>query len=273
MPIISWFAERARFSARLAFRHVFASAAVALLAFLLVFVLWYPAPAADLLGVGRIFVVLLAADAVCGPLLTLVLASPAKRRHELVQDLCIVGFIQVGALVYGLIALESARPIAYVFEQDRLVVVAKNELYEADCKKQCMPISEGWGISWRIAAAGMQGNTDFHSLDLSLQGISPAMRRSAWQDWRWNDPKLQSVLRPLFALDDVRRKQVSDLRGGEYLSRPGLMFLPLVSTKSLGWMAIFDANGKWVDSLPVDAFDSTGSEPTPKSNEEVAKVH
>lgn len=270
--MISWSAERARFAARLALRHILASAAVALLAFLLVFILWYPAPTAELLGVGRIFLVLLAADAVCGPLLTLVLASPAKPTRELVQDLCIVGFIQIGALAYGLVALESARPIAYVFEQDRLVVVAKNELYEADCQKQCMPISEGWGIGWRMAAAGMQGDTGFQSLDLSLQGISPAMRRSAWQDWRWNDPKLQSVFRPLSALDEAKRKQVSDLRGREYLSRPGLVFLPLVSTKSLDWMAIFDANGKWVDSLPVDAFDSAGPEPTPKSNEEAAKV-
>lgn len=265
--MIVWSAGRAKFALRFAIRHALASAVVALLAFLLVFLLWYPAPAADLLGVGRIYFVLLVADVACGPLLTLVLASPTKPRRELVQDLCLVTLIQVGALAYGLFSLESARPVAYVFEQDRLVVVAKNDLYETDCQTQCMPISKGWGIDLRTAATGMQADTAFQSLDLSLQGVSPAMRRSAWRDWVWNDPKLQSALRPLPALGEAQRKQLSDLRGPDYISRGGFVFLPLVSTRTLDWLAIFDGNGNWVDSLPIDGFEMPKTDPEPKVRE------
>lgn len=252
-----WSADRARFALRFAIRHALMSAALAFVAFLLVFLLWYPSPTADLLGVGRIYFILLAADVGCGPLLTLILASPTKPRRELVQDLCLVGLIQAGALGYGIVALESARPIAYVFEQDRLVLVAKNDLYEADCQTGCMPISKGWGIDWRMAATGKQGDSGFQGLDLSLQGISPAMRRSTWQDWAWKDTKLQSALRPLSALNKAASKQLSYLKGPDYISQPGLAFLPLVSTKTLNWVAIFDANGTWVDSLPIDGFDAT----------------
>lgn len=255
MSIIYWPNERAKFAIRFTICHLLVSVAVAFLASLLVFFVWYPAPTARLLGVGNIYMIVLAVDVVCGPLLTLVLASPRKPRRELVQDLCLVIIIQIGALSYGLHALESARPVAYVFEQDRLVVVAKNTLYEADCNEQCMPTSKWWGIDWHAASAALQGDAGLQSLDLSLQGISPSMRRSAWRAWIWSDPKLQSALHPLPALSEEKKSKLAYLRGVDYINQPGLMFLPLVSEKTLDWIAIFDRQGDWVDSLPIDGFD------------------
>ena len=256
MPLASsWSAERARFATRLATRHLLASAGVAVVAALLVFLVWYPAPAARLLGVGHIYLVLLGVDVVCGPLLTLVLASPRKSRRELFLDLGLVVLIQLAALGYGLYTLASARPVAYVFEMDRLVLVAKNELYTADCPQSqppCPSVAGLLGIGMHMAQADRMGG--LHSLDLSLQGVSPAMRPATWAPWNWQDAKLQSALRPLTALRADQQQKLVMLQGPEYLARPELRYLPLVSSKTLDWIAVFDDKGRWLDSLPVDGF-------------------
>lgn len=248
-------AERAKFAIRYATRHLLVSVAVALLAAMLVFLVWYPAPAARLLDVGPIYAVVLAVDVVCGPLLTLVLASPAKPRRELMLDFGLVGLIQLAALGYGLYALESARPVAYVFEQDRLVLVAKNELYTADCPEAaqpCPPAPGLWGIGQYVVQVDRMGG--FHSLDLSLQGVSPAMRPATWGPWNWQDARLQSALRPLTALRADQQEKLAERQGTAYLARPELRYVPLVSSKTLDWIAVFDGQGQWVDSLPVDGF-------------------
>jgi hypothetical protein len=57
------------------------------LAALLVFGIWYPSPWRQLLGVAGVFGLVVGVDLVCGPLLTLVLASPKKSRKERWVDL------------------------------------------------------------------------------------------------------------------------------------------------------------------------------------------
>lgn len=257
MPLKPRPGERAQFAVRYAARHLLVSVAVALLAAMLVFLVWYPAPAARLLDVGPIYAVVLAVDVVCGPLLTLVLASPAKPRRELVLDLGLIGLIQLAALGYGLHALESARPVAYVFEQDRLVLVAKNELYTADCPgaaQPCPPAPGLWGIGQYLVQADRLDEDRMRSLDLSLQGVSPAMRPATWAPWNWLDAKFQAALRPLAALRADQQEKLAERQGTAYLARPELRYVPLVSSKTLDWIAVFDGQGRWLDSLPVDGF-------------------
>lgn len=253
MSVVMSQSERLRFAVRYSVRHLFISITVALLAAMLVFQLWYPSPAARLLNVGHIYLLMLAVDVVCGPVLTLVLASPAKPRRELVQDLCIVAFVQLAALGYGLHTLEKGRPIAYVFEQDRLVLVTKNELYTADCAHQCTPAFSWQGIEWHIAGLNAP-HTDLESLDLSLQGISPAMRPMKWRAWSWHDAKLQASLRPLSTLNENSLNALSQTQNSKYSKKANIFYLPLVSSKTLEWIALFDDKGNWLDALPIDGF-------------------
>ena len=74
--------QRLRFALRYALRHALVSLLVAGLSALFVFGLLYPPPTSAMLGVGSIFLLLLGVDVVCGPLLTLLLANPAKPRRE-----------------------------------------------------------------------------------------------------------------------------------------------------------------------------------------------
>ena len=108
--------SRLSFASRFALRHLLLSASVGLLSAAYVFGLLYPPPFQAMLGVGPMFLLLLAVDVVCGPLLTLVLASPQKSRRAQWVDWSLVGVLQVLALSYGLHTVWVARPVVLAFE-------------------------------------------------------------------------------------------------------------------------------------------------------------
>ena len=246
--------QRAAFALGYALRHLLISVAVALLAALLVFRFWYPVPTSQMLNVSAIYAVLLLVDVVCGPLLTLVLASPVKPQRELVLDLSMIALIQLGGLGYGLHTLESARPVAYVFEGDRLVIVSRNELYTQDCADGCMPIEDRWGIQWMMVDLERLGKNRALSLDLSLQGVSPAVRQSLWREWEWKSPKLQSALLSLNVLSREGQDLLLRSYSRDTLDTGGMKYLPMVSSKTLDWIAVFDSQGQWMGAFPIDGF-------------------
>ena len=122
---------RLRAASKAAVTHFLFSVIVALLAAALVFGIWYPYPYRELAGGRELFLLVVAVDVVCGPLLTLVLFNPAKPRSELARDLLLVCLIQVAALGYGLHAVWVARPLYLVHEVDRFKVIAAPELDSA----------------------------------------------------------------------------------------------------------------------------------------------
>ena len=104
--------------------HFCLSLVAALFAAALVFGLWYPFPYRELSGGRELFLLVIAVDAVCGPLLTMVLFNPTKPLVELWRDLGLVALIQLGALGYGLWTVWEARPLFLVQEIDRFKVIA-----------------------------------------------------------------------------------------------------------------------------------------------------
>lgn len=121
-------APRLRSASLAASIHLIFSLVVAALAGVLVFWLWYPYPYRELSGGRELFLLIVAVDVVCGPLLTLVLFNPAKPRAELWRDLGLVALIQLGALGYGLFTVWLARPLFLVQEVDRFKVVMAPDL-------------------------------------------------------------------------------------------------------------------------------------------------
>lgn len=108
---------------RAALFHFIGSLLVAVLAGVLVFLVWYPHPYSLLSGGLKLFVILVAVDVVCGPLLTMVLFNPKKPSRELITDLSLVVLIQLAALAYGMHTVHQARPLFLVHEVDRFRVV------------------------------------------------------------------------------------------------------------------------------------------------------
>lgn len=101
--------------------HLGASAAAALAMLLLVFMVWYPAPLHEAVGVTGVFVMLLAVDVVIGPLLTLLVFKAGKK--TLVFDMTVILLLQLSALVYGAWTVAEGRPTWLVFNVDRFDVV------------------------------------------------------------------------------------------------------------------------------------------------------
>ena len=236
------------------------SGAVLVLAALLVFGLWYPSPWRQLLGVAGVFGLVVGADLVCGPLLTLVLASPKKSRRERWVDLSLVGAVQLIALAYGLWSVFSARPVALVFEVDRLTIVSANEV-QID---QLSAAPEGLrALPWAgVKLAGVRGPRSsaeyLESIDMSLQGVTPAMR-PAW--WVTSDAAKLDVIdkaKPLTELMKLRPQQAAIIESAATetgLPVAQLLYLPLTSSKVLEWVALLSPAGDVVGYAPVDGFD------------------
>lgn len=254
-PVSRW-----RFAVRWALAHLGISVAVAALSSWLVFSLWYPSPWRQLLGVAGIFGLVVVVDVVCGPLLTLVLASPQKSRRERWIDLSLVAVIQLAALGYGLWSVFSARPVAVVFEVDRLVVVTANEvqteqLPDAPKGLQSLP----WHGVHTVSLRKPVSSEEFlKSMDQSLQGVTQAMRPGWWRPLDEARSALNMKTKPLDALMNKRPEQRDVLLSAAAktgLPVTGLRYLPLTSTKRNDWVALFNASGAFVGSAPVDGFD------------------
>lgn len=253
-PQIRW-----RFAAIWALRHALLSVAVATAAAVLVYQFWYPMPYRSMLGVGAVFVVLLCVDVVCGPFLTLLLASPRKSRSEMALDLTLVGVIQAAALVYGLHAVWIGRPVVVAFEADRIAVVSANEIESDDLPSaptefQQLPF---WGVM-KVATRKPRDNAEFfQSIDLSLAGFSPAMRPAWWQPMSTQHEQMRAVAKPLAELVNRRPEHAEELRiaaANSGLSVEALSYLPLTSSKTKEWVALLNHSMEMVGHAPVDGF-------------------
>jgi hypothetical protein len=106
--------------------HLAISAAIALLSLSIVYGLWYASPLDKALGVGRIFLMLLAIDLILGPLMTLVVYKPNK--SSLTFDLTVIASLQLAALIYGMHTVGTARPAYLVFTKERFDLVQAHEV-------------------------------------------------------------------------------------------------------------------------------------------------
>ena len=251
--------SRLRFAARYASRHLLISVLIALASAGVVFGLWYPAPYRQMLDVDHIYLLVLAVDVVCGPLLTLVLASPKKSRRERWLDFSLIGAIQLAALAYGMHSVWLARPAVLAFEADRLVVVTANEV-QAEDLPQAPPGLQS--LLWTgVLQVGTRRPADsdemMSNVDKELAGLSPAMRPDWWLPWAEAQDGLRSRAKPLSELI-ARRPEAAPLLQAAAQSAgravPDLRYLPLVSSKTLDWVALLDADLNIVGHAPVDGF-------------------
>ena len=253
------FSPRLRFAARYASRHLLISVLIALASAGMVFGLWYAAPYQQLLDVGHIYLLVLAVDVVCGPLLTLVLASPKKSRRERWLDFSLVGVIQLAALAYGMHSVWAARPVALVFEVDRLVVVTANEL-QSDALAKAPPGLQRlpWAGVLKAGTRKASSNEELmRNVELGLAGISTAVQPDWWAPWADSLPALRQRAKPLAELM-ARKPQAGPVLqdAARDAGRPAaeLSYLPLVSSKTLDWVALLDAQMNMVGWAPVDGF-------------------
>jgi hypothetical protein len=89
---------------------------------------WYRWPGWYLAGASTIALMMLGFDVILGPLLTFVIANPAKPRRVLARDVGIIVCVQLIAAGYGATTLWNGRVLYYAFSQKFLEIVQASDL-------------------------------------------------------------------------------------------------------------------------------------------------
>lgn len=244
--------------ARAAGVHLLISAAVAAAAAALVFGVWFPGIYRQVAGGRDLFILITSVDVVLGPLLTFAVFNLKKGWPHLRRDLAVIGVIQLAALVYGLVAVYGARPVAMVFEVDRFRVVTvaqveMNELPQARPEYRQLPLTGPWLLGARTPKPGDEAN---EALFKGLRGIDRAQRPSFWQPYADSTADALAKARPLATLlakypalaSDVNEK-LQSLKVDASSAR----FLPLIG-RGGDWVVILDGSGRLVHYVQAEGF-------------------
>lgn len=113
--------------------HLSISAVVVAIALTLIFGFWYKPPFSYVQNVYHVVLTLLCVDLVVGPLLTFVVYNPQKKKLKM--DLALIGLMQVGALVYGLVVCYQSRPIYAVYSDGMFSTVMSSDYLAPELKK------------------------------------------------------------------------------------------------------------------------------------------
>ena len=239
--------------------HLFCSLVVAVLAGVLVFGLWYPFPYRELAGGRELFLLVVAVDVVCGPLLTLVLYNPAKPRAELWRDLGIVAIIQLAALGYGLVSVWQARPLFLVQEVDRFKVVVAPSLESGAVAALPDALKPGWLSGPKVVAIrppkdnAERNKVMFESVE---GGRDFAERPEFYLSYEGADAlKSLNKAKPLIVfLKRWPEQQINATRlaAEKKADISQWMYLPVIARED--WVAVLDKQGQIQGFLKGDGF-------------------
>jgi hypothetical protein len=239
--------------------HLGISLAVALLAALLVFGVWYPYPYREISGGRELFLILVSVDVILGPLITLAIFNRAKPRPELRRDLAVVGLIQLAALAYGLWTVFVARPVHLVFEIDRLRIVHAIDVPEDLMDKvpagiDALPLR---GPTLLAVRPFKDRKEEQDATLVALQGIALSARPDLWQPYARSRNEVLKAGRPVDQLKSRFASNAAQIDA--VLSRAGraastTAYLPVAGRKTF-WTAFIDPlTADVVAFIPLDSF-------------------
>ena len=239
--------------------HLGLSLCVALMASLLVFMIWYPSPYDKIAGGAQLFFLAISVDVVLGPLLTAVVADAKKPRRELIRDLAVIVILQLAGLSYGIYSIALARPVIVAFEVDRFHVATAAEIDPSTWDEAPADLrSPPWFGPRLIAAVKPTDPAEqLRSIDLALGGMDLAMQPRSWRTYASQSNAAWAKARPLpilvakYPQELSAAQEIAD-RAGQTVGK--LRFLPLVS-RLQKWSAVIAApDARIVGYLPADAY-------------------
>ena len=205
------------------------------------------------------FLLIIAVDVICGPLLTMVLYNPAKPRAELWRDLGLVVLIQLAALGYGLHVVWQARPVYLVQEVDRFKVVSMPDLDPVELAKLPAPLRSGWLKGPMTVAIRTPKDNDERQRVMfeSVQGGRDYAERPEFYLPYEGAAALKALQRakPLAVFLDKQpsqRSAAANLAASKGLDMAQLVYLPVVGRQD--WVAVLDAQGQIQGFLKGDGF-------------------
>jgi hypothetical protein len=213
--------------------HLSISLALAAIVVTLLYTLWFPPPYFIAAGAGTLIPLLMGVDIAIGPLLTLLVMSPGKPKRLRRLDLSIIVALQVVAFGYGFYVICLARPVFIVAEVDRLVVVAADQLIDADLAKGSRPEyrSRSWSGPRLVGALPPKGDRAFDVATQAMDGGKDIDRLPEFYvpyeqvvDGLMKHGRPLGELKPL---DAGQRRQLAQLENAAASSGQTLYFLPL----------------------------------------------
>jgi hypothetical protein len=181
----------------------------------------------------------------------------SKPTKSLRRDLAVIAAIQLAALGYGLHTVYLVRPIAMVFEVDRLRLVTANDVAIDELPKalpayRALPLTGPLLLGTRIPEAGAERN------DALFQGVAGhdiSSRPIFWQPYEQSRPRAVEKSRPISALlahypdrASAWREQLAELKADPSTGR----FLPAMARGD--WVAVLDSGGNVLGYLQGDGF-------------------
>jgi len=207
-----------------------------------------------------LFLLVVAVDVVCGPLLTVVLFNPAKPRAELWRDLGIVVAIQLGALGYGLHTVWLARPLFLVMEKDRFKVIKAVDLVDvAELSKLSPALQPQLFSGPQVVALREPKDASERKavlVDSVLGGRDYAERPEFYMPYE-GVAALKSLakarpLRVFLERYPAQRELAQTLASKRGRDMTQWAYLPVVGRQD--WIAILDNTGQIQGFLPGDGF-------------------
>lgn len=239
--------------------HFGLSVAIAGIAALLVFGIWYPYPYREISGGRELFLLVVSVDVVMGPLITLAVFDRRKGWTKLRMDLGFIVLMQVAALWYGLWTVYVARPVHLVFEVDRFRVVHAVEVPEQLLEKkpadvEAMPLT---GPTLLAVRAFKDSNEGADAALAELGGAYVAARPDFWRPYAQARSEVLKTAKPV---DELKRRfpsqtaEVDKVLAASGRKPAELGYLPMVGRKTF-WTAFVDrTTADVVGFMPLDSF-------------------
>ncbi|MEO8061713.1 MAG: TfpX/TfpZ family type IV pilin accessory protein [Pseudomonadota bacterium] len=247
--MISWREKWRAFTIHFAVTLLLAVAAAAI-----IFGVWFPDPFDRLVGGAELFLLVVGCDLVLGPLISLVIYDSRKSRGKLLFDYTVVGFLQLGAMAYGVWIVAGARPVYVVFDHDRLEIVAAADIAPAellaarDPKYRSLPIGGP-----RLVAAVVPPADHNDALFQALDGNEVPARPKFYVPYESAVAQIRSRARALGELEKRHpeaRGRLALARAETGLPETRLRWLP-VRFHDIFWTVLVDAES----GRPLGYFD------------------
>lgn len=240
--------------------HLTLSVAVASLAGLLVFGLWYPYPYREISGGRELFLIVVTVDVILGPLLTLVIFDRRKPGRELKKDIAIVVLMQISALVYGLWTVAMARPVHMVFEYDRFRIVHAIEVDTSLTAQLSPKIVNPLPLTGPTLLALRAFKDDKEKMDATmaaLQGVSLASRTDLWRPYEEAAVDILQAAKPatqLLTRFAPRSAEIARVLKEAKRTPENVVYLPLVGRKSFWTVFLDPVTAQVLITMPLDSF-------------------
>lgn len=239
--------------------HLGLSMAVAVLAAMLVFGLWYPYPYREIAGGRELFMIVVTVDVILGPLITLAIFDVKKPFRELRRDLLVVGLIQMAGLGYGLWTVSLARPAHLVFEIDRfrvvhVVDVPVDLLGKEPAGVDALPLR---GPTLLAVRPFKDEAEKFDATMVALKGVALGARPDLWVPYEDAQPAVLKAAKPMQDLKTrfpQRAAEIDAVLKDLGRSPATTRWIPMAARKVF-WTVLVDATtAQVVGFLPLDSF-------------------